>query len=68
MSLAANTKIITQTEHAKLTDASLFRSQAYVDGTWIDSASRATFKVTDPGTRETLGHVPDMDASDVQSA
>ncbi|KAJ2656396.1 hypothetical protein IW148_005623 [Coemansia sp. RSA 1199] len=68
MSLAANTKINTMTEHSKLTDKSLFRSQAYVDGSWVDSASNKTFKVTDPGTCETLGHVSDMNASDVQSA
>ncbi|KAJ2238316.1 hypothetical protein H4R99_000239 [Coemansia sp. RSA 1722] len=55
-------------ELAKIQDKSLVRSQAYVDGQWVDAKSGKTFKVQDPATLQTIGNVSDMDATDVQQA
>ncbi|KAJ2080101.1 hypothetical protein H4R24_003306 [Coemansia sp. RSA 988] len=53
---------------AKISDKSLIRSKAYVDGKWIDAVSGLTFDVLDPGTLEKVGSVADMDASEVRKA
>src|SRR5438270_14049935 len=39
--------------------------QMYVNGEWMDSASRKTFDVIDPATEEVIAHVPDANAEDV---
>ncbi len=38
--------------------SSLLAEKAYVDGTWIDADSGATFAVTNPATGETIANVP----------
>ncbi len=48
--------------------SSLFRQQAFVDGSWIDAESGAVFAVRDPATGELLGHAPDMGASETRRA
>ncbi|MDR6233683.1 NADP-dependent succinate-semialdehyde dehydrogenase [Pseudomonas oryzihabitans] len=52
----------------QLKDASLFRQQAYVDGTWIDADSGATVKVDNPATGETLGTIPKLGRAETKRA
>ncbi|HYD82255.1 MAG TPA: NAD-dependent succinate-semialdehyde dehydrogenase [Paucimonas sp.] len=49
-----------------LKDASLLRSQAYIDGAWLDGASR--FEVTNPANGAVLGTVPDLGPEHAQAA
>jgi succinate-semialdehyde dehydrogenase/glutarate-semialdehyde dehydrogenase len=51
-----------------LKDASLFRQQCYVDGTWIDATGGATLPVDNPATREVLGTVPKLGVAETRSA
>jgi succinate-semialdehyde dehydrogenase / glutarate-semialdehyde dehydrogenase len=46
----------------------LLRRQAYVDGTWVDADSGATFPVRDPATGETVAEVPRMGAAETRRA
>ena len=48
------------THPPSLSDPSLFREQALIDGQWIDADDGATIPVSDPATGETIGHIPDM--------
>ena len=41
----------------KLTDSSLFKNRAYVNGQWIDAVDGETFAVTNPATGETIAEV-----------
>jgi len=41
----------------KLDDPSLLKSQAYIDGRWVDADDGATFVVDNPATGETLAEV-----------
>ncbi len=52
----------------RLTDMSLFRQQAYVDGAWIDADSGETIDVTNPATGEVLGTVPKLGAAETRRA
>jgi succinate-semialdehyde dehydrogenase/glutarate-semialdehyde dehydrogenase len=52
----------------RLSDPSLLRQQAHVNGQWTGAASRATATVRNPATGEALGVVPDMAAADVRRA
>jgi succinate-semialdehyde dehydrogenase/glutarate-semialdehyde dehydrogenase len=52
----------------KLSDSSLFRQQAHIDGAWIGADSGATFTVSDPANGETIGCVPDMGAAETARA
>src|SRR5436305_11650234 len=51
-----------------LKDATLLRQQAYVDGRWVDADNGATFRVTNPGTGQLVGTVPDMGAAETRRA
>ena len=51
-----------------ITESSLFRQQAFVNGAWVDADGGASFAVNDPATGETLGRVPDMGAAETQRA
>ena len=46
----------------------LIKTQAYIDGAWVDAQSDQTFSVTNPSTDDVIAHVPDMDGSDTRSA
>ena len=46
----------------------LLRRQAYVDGTWVDADSGATFPVTNPATGEVVADVPRMGAEETRRA
>src|SRR5690606_29518218 len=52
----------------QLRDTSLFRQQAYIDGTWQDADSGQTIKVNNPASNEILGTVPKMGAAETRRA
>ena len=52
----------------KLTDQSLLKNLAFVNGEWVASHSGKTFPVTNPATGELLAEVPDMDDVDTHRA
>ncbi len=52
----------------KLTDGKLFRQQCYLDGAWADAGNRTTVAVVNPATREPLGTVPGMGATETRRA
>jgi len=41
----------------QLQDAQLWRTQAYIDGTWVDADNGDTTPITDPATGETIARV-----------
>ena len=49
-------------------EPALLRRQAYVDGAWVDAASRETFPVMNPATGEVVAEVPRMCASETRRA
>jgi phenylacetaldehyde dehydrogenase len=42
--------------------------QLFIDGNWVDAASGRTFETPDPATGETLAHVAEGDAEDIDRA
>ena len=52
----------------QLNDPRLFREQCYVDGAWVDAASRKTIAITDPATGEVVGTVPSLSTEEVRRA
>ena len=46
----------------------LIRSNAYVDGRWVDADSGETFPVVNPATGETLAEVPRLGATETRRA
>ncbi|HCL3680315.1 TPA: NADP-dependent succinate-semialdehyde dehydrogenase [Pseudomonas aeruginosa] len=52
----------------QLKDPSLFRQQAYIDGSWVDADSGQTLKVNNPATGEIIGTVPKMGAAETRRA
>ncbi|WP_275629195.1 NADP-dependent succinate-semialdehyde dehydrogenase [Pseudomonas sp. 273] len=52
----------------QLKDSSLFRQQAYIDGSWVDADSGQTIKVNNPATNEIIGTVPKMGAAETRRA
>ena len=56
------------TKTLSLKDSSLFRQQAYVDGTWCDADNGKSFEVNNPATGEILGSVPEMGAAETRRA
>ncbi len=52
----------------KLIDPTLLRSQAYVNGEWIDAEGGETFDVVDPGTGEIVGRVADVGVVETRRA
>ncbi|KAJ2360689.1 hypothetical protein IW150_007434, partial [Coemansia sp. RSA 2607] len=68
MRISEMTTVNSMDEMSKIQDKSLVRSQAYIDGKWVDARSSKTFEVTDPATLQKIGTVADMDAPDVQKA
>jgi len=51
-----------------LKDPQLFRTQAYVDGAWLEAEGGKTFPITNPASGETLAAVPDMGAAETRRA
>ena len=52
----------------KLTDATLLRSEAFIDGAWTKAGAGGTFPVLNPATGETLAEVANLDAADARGA
>lgn len=52
----------------KIKTPGLFRKQCYIDGTWQDAQSDATFAVHNPSTGALIGLVPRMGAEETQRA
>jgi succinate-semialdehyde dehydrogenase/glutarate-semialdehyde dehydrogenase len=51
-----------------LKDPTLLRTQAFVNGEWVNATSGATHEVLNPATHEKLGTVPDMGAAETRRA
>jgi succinate-semialdehyde dehydrogenase/glutarate-semialdehyde dehydrogenase len=51
-----------------LKDPTLLRTQAFLNGEWVNAASGATHEVLNPATGEKLGTVPDMGAAETRRA
>src|SRR5258705_528143 len=51
-----------------LKDPKLFREQCYVDGEWLDAASRKSIAVKNPATGAVLGRVPNLGAAETRRA
>lgn len=51
-----------------LKDSALLRSQAWIDGQWVEADSGARFAVTDPATGAEVTTVPDMRAAETRRA
>ena len=47
----------------KLKDPKLFRTQAYIDGKWVDADKGETLTVDNPASGKTIGTVPKMGAA-----
>ncbi len=58
----------TRQDTLQLTNRSLFRQRAYLDGQWCDADSGATIRVLDPATGELVGTVPKMGAAETRRA
>lgn len=52
----------------KVNQESLIKTQAFVDGEWVSSASGKTFDVINPATGELIASVTDMNRADVRKA
>ena len=52
----------------KLTDATLFRQQCFIDGEWCDAEKDSLIEVTNPADGEILGSVPRMGAPETRLA
>lgn len=52
----------------KLSNQSLFRQQAFIDGKWVSSADDQQLPVYNPATNELLGHVPILTADQIDDA
>jgi len=51
-----------------LKDPTLLRTQAFLNGEWVNATSGATHEVLNPATHEKLGTVPDMGAAETRRA
>ncbi|MBI3146424.1 MAG: aldehyde dehydrogenase family protein, partial [Pseudogulbenkiania sp.] len=52
----------------KLNDPTLFQSQAYLDGAWVDGDDNVTFAVTNPANGETLTQVAMLGVAETRRA
>ena len=52
----------------QLSDQGLFRQQSYIDGNWVDAATRGAIDVTNPATGAKLGVVPNLGADETRAA
>ncbi|MES9900035.1 MAG: NADP-dependent succinate-semialdehyde dehydrogenase [Sedimenticola sp.] len=52
----------------KLNNPSLFRQQAYINGSWVDASSAATMTITNPANGHVLGTVPEMGGDETREA
>jgi succinate-semialdehyde dehydrogenase/glutarate-semialdehyde dehydrogenase len=52
----------------KITNKSLVKDKAYVDGAWIEADDGATFDVVNPATGEKLATLPDLNVAETRRA
>ena len=52
----------------QLSDSTLFRTQCYIDGEWVDADDGATLDVDNPANGEVVGTVPKLGRSETQRA
>ena len=52
----------------KLKDPSLLRSQAYINGAWIDAADGRVFAVNNPADGSLIAEVADLGADSITAA
>lgn len=52
----------------QLTDKTLFQTQNYIHGEWVNTKSHSRFNIEDPGTGKTWASCPDSQAQDVDAA
>ncbi len=52
----------------QLTDSSLFRQQAYVNGAWVDAHQQTVIEVNNPADNAVLGTVPNMGQTETHEA
>jgi len=53
---------------SRLKDPTLLRTQAYINGVWVDADSGATMEVTNPARGDVICTVPDMTAAETARA
>jgi succinate-semialdehyde dehydrogenase/glutarate-semialdehyde dehydrogenase len=58
----------TMTNGVQLTDPSLLRDKAYIDGQWTAGISGKSFAVTDPATGAEITRVPDLGVEETRRA
>ena len=51
-----------------LSDKSLFKTQAFINGEFVNAKSGKTFEVFDPASGKVIGTMPEMDPEDTQIA
>ncbi|KAJ0425570.1 Aldehyde/histidinol dehydrogenase [Aspergillus carlsbadensis] len=56
------------TSLSQLNRKDLFQQKGYIAEKWVNSASSATFAVTNPATLETIATLPEMTAADTEAA
>src|SRR5690606_36209074 len=52
----------------ELADESLLRTQAYIDGQWVDSDSGRTYEVTNPANGKVIANVAECGAAETRRA
>ena len=51
-----------------LKNKNLLKTQAYINGAWIDAESGKSFEVINPSSGEIIVNVPDLDVNDARVA
>jgi succinate-semialdehyde dehydrogenase/glutarate-semialdehyde dehydrogenase len=52
----------------RLSNPRLFRSQAYINGVWVDADDGTTFEVNNPADGKVLTRVPDQGVAETRHA
>ncbi|MCB1532430.1 MAG: NAD-dependent succinate-semialdehyde dehydrogenase [Alphaproteobacteria bacterium] len=52
----------------KFTSEQLLKTQAYIDGQWVDASGKATYDVTNPADGSVVGSVPAMGKDETEKA
>ena len=52
----------------KLSDARLFKQQAYINGEWVDAKSGDSVEILNPATGDLVGRVPNLGAEETREA
>ena len=52
----------------RLHDATLFKTQSYIEGVWVDAHAKATFSVNNPASQQVLAEVANLAAPAAETA